>query len=257
MDSLIIGEMMSYSSFAYWYDGLNQAADYDRLFDRTLSAFHRYGIGEGILADLGCGTGEMALRFAAAGYTVLAVDSSADMLAVCQDKLAGAAPCDVLLLQQDLACLDLYGTIRGAYASFDTLNHLPPDVLEQALARVSLFMESGGLFVFDANTPYKHSDVLANNEFCIEDENRTGITCVWKNNYCAAQTPPSTRIHLRFIENGEEVHTESFLEYAYTLPFWEEALVRHGFFVQEVCDGETFAPLSSDSQRFFFTALKK
>ena len=246
---------MSYNSFAYLYDALNQAADYNRLFQELSGIFRRNGIADGILADLGCGTGEMALRFAKAGYTVLAVDSSVDMLSVFQDKLSEGSPKDILLLQQDLARLDFYGTVQGAYSTFDTLNHLPQSKLEKALARISLFLEPGGLFIFDANTPYKHAGILADNEFCIEDG--YGGVCIWKNTYDAAQNPPATRIDLRFTQNGEEAGTESFWEYAYPLHYWQAALKRHGFSLLEVCDGERFTALSADSPRFLFTARKQ
>ena len=69
----------------------------------------------------------------------------------------------LLLLRQDLLKLDLYGTIRAAVSTFDTFNHIPD--LDTAIANAGFFMEKGGVFLFDMNTPYKHRKVLGDNEF--------------------------------------------------------------------------------------------
>ena len=56
-----------------------------------------------------------------AGYDMIGIDQSEEMLCVVRDKaeqlgLSGR----LLLLRQDLLKLDLYGTIRGAVSTFDT-----------------------------------------------------------------------------------------------------------------------------------------
>ena len=88
-----------------------------------------------------------------AGYDMIGIDQSEEMLCVVRDKaeqlgLSGK----LLLLQQDLLKLDLYGTIRGAVSTFDTFNHIPD--LDTAIANAAFFMEEGGVFLFDMNTPY-------------------------------------------------------------------------------------------------------
>ena len=82
----------------------------------------------------------------------------------------------LLLLEQDLCSLDLYGTVRGAVSTFDTFNHLPQ--LDAAIANAGFFMEKGGVLLFDMNTPYKHREVLGNNTFTFEGED---AGCVWTN----------------------------------------------------------------------------
>ena len=74
----------------------------------------------------------------------------------------------LLLLRQDLLKLDLYGTIRGAVSTFDTFNHIPD--LDTAIANAGFFMEKGGVFLFDMNTPYKHKNVLGENTFTFEED---------------------------------------------------------------------------------------
>lgn len=244
---------MAYADFAYWYDALNEEADYDSLSAQLVRRLAGNGVGEGIIADLGCGTGEVSLRLAQAGYDMIAVDRSADMLSIFREKLYEAGlHSNVLVLQQGLEELDLFGTIRAAVSTFDTLNHLSQKELVEAIRRVSLFTEPGGLFIFDANTPYKHETVLENSEFVIEAED--DVACVWQNRYLPQQQ--ATQISIEVRQAGEMLFQESFMEYVYTQAFWEQTLADAGYRLLEVCDGESFGPLTATSQRYLFTAQK-
>ena len=60
----------------------------------------------------------------------------------------------------------------------------------------------------------------------------------------------------RLHETGEHFH-EEFCEYTYDLDTIRTALEKHGFALESVCDGETFGPLTEDSQRYFFCAVKQ
>lgn len=244
---------MAYSEFAYWYDALNAEADYDRLSEWITQTLQKHAVFDGIVADLGCGTGEISLRLHNAGYDMIAVDISYDMLSVFREKMLENNYNEILLLQQDLAELDLYGTIRAAISTFDTFNHMPKDKLEQAFQKISLFMEPGGLFLFDTNTSYKHQSILANNCFVLEGE-EDGVWCEWQNKFDT--TTRQTQITITAYENEEVCFRESFVEYAYPFEFWEEILIKAGFVIINVIDGESFTPINDTSQRYLFTAQK-
>ena len=159
---------MAYNEFAYFYDEFNGEADYDALYSQIHAKLEAHGIHDGIVADLGCGTGELTLMLTQAGYDMIGIDQSEEMLCVVRDKaeqlgLSGR----LLLLRQDLLKLDLYGTIRAAVSTFDTFNHIPD--LDTAIANAGFFMEKGGVFLFDMNTPYKHQKVLGDNAFTFEE----------------------------------------------------------------------------------------
>ena len=225
---------MAYNEFAYFYDSFNEDADYDALYRHVKAELDAHGIRDGILADLGCGTGELTLMLAQAGYDMIAIDQSEEMLCVVRDKadqleLTGR----LLLLEQDLCSLDLYGTIRGAVSTF-------------------FFMEKGGVLLFDMNTPYKHREVLGNNTFTFEGEE---AACVWQNRL--EDDGRRVRIHLdiRDKETGERFQ-EEFCEYTYELAEVRAALERHGFTLESLCDGESFGPLTAASERVFFCAVK-
>lgn len=156
---------MAYNEFAYFYDELNSEADYDALYRYVTDELAAHGIRDGILADLGCGTGDLTLMLAQAGYDVIGIDRSEEMLSVLREKAdeLDMTGC-ILLLRQDLLSLDLYGTIRAAVSTFDTYNHIGPvDQFEKAIRKAAYFMEKDGVFIFDLNTPYKHQKILAAN----------------------------------------------------------------------------------------------
>lgn len=246
---------MAYNEFAYFYDEFNSAADYDALFSYIQGELTKHGIADGILADLGCGTGDLTLMLTQAGYDVIGIDRSEEMLSVLREKadelgLTG----QLLLLRQDLLELDLYGTIRAAVSTFDTYSHIGPlDRFEQAIRKAAYFMEKGGVFVFDLNTPYKHQHILAGQTFDIEAED---ALCLWTNQYDESTGRVDIKIDITYQDTGEHFK-ESFCEYSYPLKTVETLLQKYGFQVARVSDGEDFGPVRPDSPRWIITAIKQ
>ena len=244
---------MAYEVFAGVYDACNEDADYDALAAHLIAQLCDCGIRDGLIADLGCGTGDLTLRLAKAGYEMIAVDRSEEMLCVLQEKMAEQETGGILLLQQDLCELDLYGTVRAAVSTFDTFNHIGPfPRFCQALARCALFVEPGGMFLFDLNTPYKQQNILADNSYTMEDED---IRVVWSNRYDPQRRATDICLAITYCDDGE-TYEETFTEYAYTLQQVYEACEQAGLEVESVCDGECFGPLAEDSQRYLIAARK-
>ena len=246
---------MAYNEFAYFYDEFNGEADYDALFAYVLRKLKENGIQNGIVADFGCGTGDLTLMLSQAGYDVIAVDQSEEMLAVLRDKAdqLGIAQ-GLLLLRQNLLELDLFGTIRAAVSTFDTYSHIGPwQNFEKAIRRAAFFMEKGGVFLFDLNTPYKNRQVLGENLFTFEGPD---ASCRWQNHYLAEEQAVEISIDIHYNDTDEDFH-EQFKEYSYELQQVTQVLEKYGFAVQSVGDGESFGALQPDSQRFIFTCIKQ
>ena len=72
------------------------------------------------MLDLGCGTGEMTERLAAAGYDLIGVDASPDMLEEAKEKQERSGH-DILYLLQDMREFELYGTVRAVISCCDSL----------------------------------------------------------------------------------------------------------------------------------------
>jgi ubiquinone/menaquinone biosynthesis C-methylase UbiE len=166
-----------YDSFANCYDELIKASKdgVTKKYDRLLRVYSPESAGK-ILLDIGCGTGQLSRHFSRRGFDVIGTDISSEMLNIALEK-RGNLP--VQYLSQSVTELDLYGTIDIALAARDTLNHLEnTDELEKAIRRVAFFMNPGGLFIFDWNTPYKHRETLSGKTFFYETPN---VYCVWEN----------------------------------------------------------------------------
>lgn len=244
--------MAGYHEFAYFYDELNGEADYDALHQYIVSVFKKEGLPGNIVADLGCGTGELTLLLAGRGYDMIAIDASADMLSVLQNKLMQQPGPQILLVCQNLTELDLYGGLHGAVCTFDTLNHIGPFCeMQKVLERVALFLEQGGIFVFDVNTPYKHTDILADETFVLEDDD---AVCVWQNTHEPAQM--RTQISLHITADEEEIE-ETFYEYYCTSEQLVQACTCVGLAVQSVLDGESFCAPTPETQRLIFVTKKE
>ena len=241
---------MNYSSLAYVYDKLTFNVEYKKRAEYIHALLTENGCDGGILLDLACGTGTLSKYLADFGYDIILVDNSDEMLNVAREKLPEA-----LILCQDMRELDLYGTVNSAVCSLDGVNHLlkPIDV-KNMFSRVSLFIEKGGIFVFDVNTPYKHEKVLGSNTFVYEKDN---IYCVWQNSYKRKSRAVDIEIDIFTEENGTYIRQrENFSERAYSIEDIKSWLADANFRVLGIFDDLTREPLREDSQRAYFVAEK-
>ena len=246
--------MSSYRDFAAVYDRLMSDIDYAARTDGLLALFETYDKTPRLLLDVACGTGGFSLEFAKRGMEVIGADPSEEMLAVAREK-AQKNGADVLFLCQAAENLDLYGTVDGAICCLDSLNHITEyDVFCDALARVTLFLETGRLFLFDLNTVYKHNEVLSDHTFVIE---QNGVFCVWQN-----ETDPAehlTDITLDFFteENGAYARGgEEFAERAYTEEEIRAAITAAGLELVAEIDDETKAPPTAKTERVIYVTRK-
>ena len=244
---------MAYQNFAWVYDMLNEEADYDALCAYVLQVLRSHHIHEGVVADLGCGTGELTLRLAQAGCDMIGVDAAEDMLCMLQEKAAEAGHTDILLVHQKLQSLNLYSAVKAAVSSFDTLNHIGPEKqFMKAVQRAALFLEPNGVFIFDMNTPYKHQEVLADNTFVLQADD---VKCTWSNQYDAAGK--RTCIKVQIEDEQHEKFTERFYEYEYSQECITQACEAAGLRIESVLDGERFDAVRADTQRYLFVAVKE
>lgn len=246
---------MSYDDFSRFYDLLTDNVEYKERADYFCRLLSMCGINGGILLDLGCGTGSMSFEMADRGFDVIGIDSSIGMLNAAQQKMFEKGK-QILLLNQNMQEIDLYGTVDCAVCVLDGINHLDnSDDIIKTFKKVSLFMNKGGAFAFDVNTIYKHKNILADNVFVYEPE---GVFCAWQNSYNSDDN--SVDISLDFFEEEDGVYyrsSESFTEKAYELDDIKLWLEEAGFEVIGIYDDMTTETVKPDSERAVFLAKKK
>ncbi len=169
-----------YRNFAQVYDALMDNVPYEAWFENIRKILITHGIDEGLVLDLGCGTGTFTELMAGAGFDMIGVDASADMLSIAMEKRERSGY-DILYLQQDMREFELYGTVRAIVSICDSMNYLTePDDFLRVLKLAENYLDYNGIFVFDLNTEYKYRSLLNENTFA---ENRDGCSFIWENDY--------------------------------------------------------------------------
>lgn len=249
---------MSYDNyFASVYDVFTDGVDYQSRADYICSLLSEYGINEGTILDVACGTGSLSEQFLIKGFEVVANDISVNMLGIAREKLARFGD-RVLLLCQDMCELDLFGTVDAAVCALDSLNHLTEEEdIKAAFESIGLFIRPGGLFVFDVNTVYKHMNVLSDNTFVYEDEDDTYL--VWQNSECddTYTVEMYIDIFLKESDGRYDRRTDYIVERAYTEDFLKETLNACGFEVLGIYGDIKNTPPEKNEERIYFFAKKK
>lgn len=173
-------EYGAYSSFARVYDTFMDNVPYKEWGGYIYSMLCEYGVKDGIVLDLGCGTGTMTEILAGYGYDMIGVDNSEDMLELAMEKRIESGH-DILYLLQDMREFELYGTVRAAVSVCDSVNYVTePENLEEVFRLVNNYLDPGGIFLFDFNTDYKYREIMGD---CTIAEDRGECSFIWDNYY--------------------------------------------------------------------------
>jgi SAM-dependent methyltransferase len=143
-DRAVAGE--EYARYAAIYDVLFGELDDDSGFYQRIA--RDYAGPGGTVLELGTGTGRVAARFLEAGYEVVGLDASPEMLAVATRKL-GSQP-RFHAVQGDVRSFRLGRTFPLAIAPYGMVAHLLTDEDRLAAFRTTReHLAPGGVFVFD------------------------------------------------------------------------------------------------------------
>lgn len=249
--------MSGYQSFASFYDALMMDADYEGradIFDRAIKRNSK--IEAKTLLDVASGTGNVTFSMHNKGYDITAVDLSEDMLSVAFGKAMEKEITDILFLCQDMTMLDLNDTVDAAICALDGINHLCEDKdVRAAFQRIALFLNKGGVFVFDANTVYKHQCVLANNCFRYDLEE---IFCIWQNSLYADNIVGMEIDIFQKLHGGDYRRYSDYLEErAYEKEFFISVGEEAGLEFIECFDEKTEKEPTDKSERVYYVFRKK
>lgn len=247
-----------YSVLAPVYDRLNDTVDYAEWADFIENSFGRYSPEKKIksVLDLGCGTGSMTIELARRGYDMTALDISDEMLAVADQRARDEGITNILYLIGDMCAFELYGTVDAVVCCLDGINHL--DRREDLLACFSLvsnYLEPGGVFLFDLNTPYRFKTTYADRDYILEEE---GVMCCWRNRLSkSGDTVDFFLTVFEEDENGVWHRTDGgHRERAYGLRTVRNALTSCGLEMLEVSAGYNFEKPTDTTERWYVAAKK-
>lgn len=178
--------MDAYTGFAQVYDIFMDNVPYDEWTGYLIELLKENGVAEGLILELGCGTGNITRRLFDLGYDMIGIDYSDEMLEIAREyEYDRNIDCEdqstILYLQQDMRSFELYGTVAAVVSICDSMNYITTeDDLLTVFQLVNNYLDPDGLFIFDMNTEYKYKHLLADNTIA---ENREDCSFIWENYY--------------------------------------------------------------------------
>ena len=217
----------AYSNFATCYDELMDNIPYDEWFAYLQSLLKEYKIEDGIVAELGCGTGNITELMAKAGYDMIVIDNSDAMLYIANEKKAINGTNSLYLLQ-DMREFELYGTVKAVISLCDSVNYVTDnDDLLQVFKLVNNYLDPKGIFIFDFHPKYYYKEIVADATIA---EDRDDISFIWDNFYDEDEDINELALSL-FIKEKTDVGEESQLYRKY-----QELHLQRGYTLQEIKD---------------------
>ena len=247
---------MIYQGFAYIYDQLMKDAPYDQWVSFIQQSIATYSPGAKNILDVGCGTGEIAIRLANQQFDVTGVDLSEDMLAVAQSKLE-ENKVKVLFLKQDMRDLTGFSEPFDVITiCCDSLNYLESkEDIVTTFRAVYQQLKSQGLFIFDVHSLYKIHHIFAGATFADQDED---VSFIW--NSFLADEPNSIEHDMSFFVKQNELYKrydELHYQRTFSIDEYKTWLEEASFEVVNICSDFYFDENpTSTSERLFFIARK-
>jgi ubiquinone/menaquinone biosynthesis C-methylase UbiE len=226
--------MDSYTTFASVYDRFMSDIPYDAWCENICGWLEEYNVpANGTLLELGCGTGAMTRRFAQAGYTLIGVDLSEDMLAIATQQLAEKEADSILYIQQDMCELELEEKVDAVISVCDSMNYLTdPMQILQVLERVNLHLAPNGIFLFDVKTDYFYREILGDQVFA---EHQDTCSYIWDNYYYEDEQINEYDLTF-FVQEDTESQTGLYRKF-------EETHIQRGYTMEELKDLIAHSPL--------------
>ena len=286
--------MESYTDFAAVYDEFMDATPYEDWCSRISRLIEKYGISRpqdlqerggslkavstssdgqaailseteqalmserNLVLDLGCGTGTLTELLAEAGYDMMGIDMSAEMLQIAMEKRAESGH-DIMYLCQDMRELELYCTVGTVICVCDSINYvLEEEEVIETFRRINNYLFPKGLFIFDFNTDYKYSEVIGDTTIA---ENREDCSFIWDNFYDEESHINEYDLTI-FVRDGDEMDVfrrfqETHYQRGYNLQEMLHFVKEAGLEFVEAFDADTEAGVTGATERVLMVCREK
>lgn len=271
--------MESYTDFAEVYDEFMDTTPYEAWCERIERLIRTYGISKtaaetdtaamteeepalvserNLVLDLGCGTGTLTELLADAGYDVMGIDLSGEMLQIAMEKNAESEH-DILYLCQDMRELELYCTVGTVVCVCDSINYvLEDEEVIETFGRINNYLYPKGIFIFDFNTNYKYREVIGDTTIA---ESREDCSFIWDNFYDAESHINEYDLTIFVKEDEEEELFRRFQETHYQRGYELEEMIwfaeKAGLEFVMALDADTEEEVTELTQRVLMVCREK
>lgn len=243
-----------YEGFANVYDHMMNHIPYEEWFERLKSYLAEHGITSGTICELGCGTGVMTELFAGAGFQMIGVDQSADMLAIATTKKMKTGS-DILYVEQNMENLELAEPVDAIISVCDSINYLlQEEALSAVFERVHKYLKPGGYLIFDMKTAYCYRNIIGNQTWVEQDEE---VSYIWENYFYEDSDINEYMLTIfrkqqdsNLYERIEEAHYQK----AYTIPALKILLNQNGLEIVDCFDETMQEKPTENSERVYIVA---
>ncbi len=249
--------MDAYTSFAAVYDTFMDNIPYEEWAEYLIALLKEYGITDGLVLDMGCGTGSMTELLAGAGYDLIGIDNSEEMLELAMEKRTKSGH-DILYLLQDMREFELYGTVRAIISICDSINYITDEAeLLEVFRLVNNYLDPKGVFIFDFNTVYKYREMLGDTTIA---EDREDCSFIWDNYYYEEEQMNEYELSLFIKEEHSALYRkyqETHLQKAYELETMKRLVEQAGLEYVTAYDAFTKNVPTAESERIYVIAREK
>lgn len=245
-------KLEAYTGFAKLYDLFMDNIPYEEWSNYIYGLLNEYKVENGLVLDLGCGTGSVTEFLADKGYDMIGIDNSQDMLNIAMEKKE-KSNLDILYLNQDMREFELYGTVKAVISICDSLNYIMEyEELVQVFKLVNNYLDPGGVFIFDMTTCKKFEKIGDS----VIGENRPEGSFIWENTYY--EDEKINEYDLTIFEKLEDEkyikHSETHYQKVFSIKEIKKALEESGLQFVKAYDGLSRKRPNRNSERIYVIA---
>lgn len=246
--------MNAYTSFASVYDNFMDNIPYEEWAEYLKEILKEHHVDDGLILELGCGTGSMTELLAKAGYDMIGVDNAEEMLEIAMEKREKSGY-DILYLLQDMREFELFGTVKAIVSVCDSINYITEEEeLLEVFKLVNNYLDPKGVFIFDFNTVYKYREVLGDQTIA---EDREDCSFIWDNYYYEDEQINEYELSLFIKEKDSDLYRkyqETHFQKAYELNTMKNIVEKAGLEFVTAYDAFTRNAPTKESERIYVIA---
>ena len=285
--------MEAYTGFAEVYDIFMDNIPYEQWAKYVIQLLEDNGINAQIenpsIVDLGCGTGTFTKILSDAGFEMIGIDNSEEMLMIASSKnFEDDSECDeyeqseesegpevyeesqesddseeyqnsgsIVYTLQDMRDFAVPSEVAAIVSVCDSMNYIiEEEELSEVFKCVKKALDENGVFVFDMKTQHFYRDILGENTIA---ENRENAAFIWDNYYYEEESINEYEMTI-FVEEESGLfkkYEETHVQRGYTIEEVKISLAESGLEIVNIYDAFTQNPPTDNSERIYFVVKGK